>query len=100
MRCIMSRFAVAAALVLVCAGWSSGQDKFLDKITKAIPEKAAAKPQQPRKLLIFSRTKGFRHSSIPVGIKAIEIMGDKTGAYTALATEDESYFEPDKLKSF
>ena len=28
------------------------------------------------------------------------MMGDKTGAYTALATEDESFFEPEKLKAF
>ncbi len=28
------------------------------------------------------------------------MMGDKTGAYTALATEDESFFEPEKLKVF
>src|SRR5207253_5594993 len=38
--------------------------------------------------------------SIPFGIKAITMMGDKTGAYTALATEDESMFEPEKLAKF
>src|SRR5205807_8026638 len=73
---------------------------FLDKITKALPEKAPAQPKQPRKILIFSRTAGYRHDSIPVGVKAITMMGDKTGAYTALATEDEAFFEPDKLKVF
>ena len=28
------------------------------------------------------------------------MVGDKTGAYTAFHTEDESYFEPEKLKTF
>jgi type 1 glutamine amidotransferase len=89
-------------LVLVCLGVSplQAQDKFLDKIMQALPEKAPVQPKQPRKVLIYSKTAGFRHSSIPVGVKAITMMGDKTGAYTAHATEDESYFEPDKLKTF
>jgi type 1 glutamine amidotransferase len=74
--------------------------KFLDRITKALPDSAPAKPRQPRKLLIYSRTQGFRHPSIPVGIKAITMIGDKTGAYLAYHTEDESFFEPEKLKTF
>src|SRR5262249_15837661 len=59
-----------------------------------------AKPKQARKLLIFSKTAGFRHDSIPIGTRAIIMMGDKTGAYTAFHTEDASFFEPDKLKTF
>jgi type 1 glutamine amidotransferase len=91
---------VLAGVALAIAGPARAQEKFLDKIEKALPDKAPAKPKQPRKLLIFSRTAGYRHSSIPVGTKAIIMMGDKTGAYTALHTEDESFFEPDKLKVF
>jgi type 1 glutamine amidotransferase len=73
---------------------------FVDLIMKALPEKAPAEPKQPRKILIFSKTAGFRHSSIPVGVKAIILMGEKTGAYTAHHTEDESFFEPEKLNKF
>jgi type 1 glutamine amidotransferase len=92
---------LASTLVLLVLGGAvSGQDKFLDKITAALPDKAPVQPKQPRKVLIFSKTAGFRHSSIPVGVKAITMMGDKTGAYTAHATEDESIFEPEKLKVF
>jgi len=72
----------------------------LKKIKAALPEKAPAKPKQARKLLIFSRTNGFRHGSIPVGVAAITLMGEKTGAYTAVHSEDDSMFEPDKLKEF
>jgi type 1 glutamine amidotransferase len=95
-------FALAMPVAVVAFGGTNaqGQDKFLDKITAALPEKAPARPKQPRKILIFSRTAGFRHDSIPVGVKAITMMGDKTSAYTALATEDESFFEPHKLKVF
>jgi type 1 glutamine amidotransferase len=89
-----------AVIVLGLASPASGQDKVLDKINKALPETAPAKPERPRKILIYSKTLGFRHSSIPVGVRAITLMGDKTGAYTAVHTEDESFFEPEKLKVF
>jgi hypothetical protein len=103
MRRCRFRTAVAVAVaVLVVLGSLpvSGPDKFLDKITQALPDQAPAKPKQPRKVLIFSKTAGFRHGSIPVGAKAITMMGDKTGAYTAHHTEDEAFFEPAKLKAF
>jgi type 1 glutamine amidotransferase len=102
---LRSVFALAAPMSAALLLWlgssqAQGQDKFLDKITAALPDKAPAQPKQPRKILIFSRTVGFRHESIPVGVKAITMMGDKTGAYTALATEDEAFFEPQKLNVF
>jgi type 1 glutamine amidotransferase len=74
--------------------------KVLEKVKAALPEKAPAKPKQPRKLLIFSKTNGFRHGSIPVGAAALTLLGEKTGAYTAVHSEDDSLFEPDKLKEF
>src|SRR5438309_1672832 len=90
-----------AALVISFGGTPvSAQDKFQERIEKALPDKAPAKPKKARKILVFSKTAGFRHSSIPVGIRALTLMGDKTGAYTVYATEDESIFEPEKLKMF
>jgi uncharacterized protein len=98
-------FAALTAL-LACLGiaWVSnsvlGQEKLFDQIQGALPEKAPASPKQPRRILIYSKTAGFRHDSIPIGVKAITMMGDKTGAYTAVATEDPSFFEPEKLSKF
>jgi type 1 glutamine amidotransferase len=101
MRSFVLRVALAAVLGAVVGTASvSGQESVVDKITKALPDKAPAQPKQPHKILIFSKTSGFRHSSIPIGIKAITMLGDKTGAYTAVATEDEAFFEPEKLKAF
>src|SRR5205823_4128283 len=74
--------------------------KMVEKVTAALPDKAPAKPKATRNILVFSKTAGFRHSSIPIGVRAITLMGDKTGAYTVYATEDESFFEPEKLKKF
>ena len=74
--------------------------KVQAKIEAALPDKAPAKPKHDRKLLIFSKTNGFRHSSIPVGTVAITLLGKKTGAWTATHSEDDSVFEPESLKQF
>lgn len=95
------RITLGVCLMALCFSTQTfAQDKLIADLQQALPEKAPAQPKQPRKILIFSRTAGFRHGSIPVGIKAISMLGDKTGAFTALATEDESMFEPEKLKVF
>ncbi|MGE3805669.1 MAG: family 16 glycoside hydrolase [Gemmataceae bacterium] len=98
-----SRWLIPATLLALFALFNpaSAQNKgVMEKIEAALPEKAYAKPKQPRKLLIYSRTNGFRHGSIATGARAITLMGDKTGAFTAVHTEDESFFEPEKLKAF
>ena len=72
----------------------------IEKIAAALPEAAPAEPKKPRRVLLFSKTNGFRHGSIPVGVKSITMLGEKTGAFTAEHTEDEGMFEPDTLKQF
>jgi type 1 glutamine amidotransferase len=72
----------------------------LKKIDAALPAKAPAQPKKPHKVLIFTKTNGFRHGSIPVGVAALTRMGEKTGAYTAVHSEDDALFEPESLKQF
>ena len=43
----------------------------------------------PKNLVVFSKTSGFRHDSIPNGIEAIQSIGEELG-YTVIATEDAS----------
>ena len=73
---------------------------LVDKITKAAPEKATAKPAAKRKLLAFTRSVAFRHDSIPVCAKTLEVMGNKTGAWETVITDDLNAFEPENLKQF
>ncbi len=70
------------------------------KMQAAAPEKARVPPMKPRKLLVFSRSWGYKHTARPFGAKAIEIMGQKTGAFQAVLTEDDALFEPQSLKQF
>ena len=71
-----------------------------EKIDAALPERPPAKPQKERKVLIFTKTNGFRHGSIPVGVLSLMKLGEKTGAYTAVHSEDEAMFEPESLAQF
>jgi type 1 glutamine amidotransferase len=66
----------------------------------AAPDHARVPPVQPRKLLVFSRSWGYKHTARPFGAKAIEIMGQKTGAFETVLTEDDVLFEPQNLKQF
>lgn len=70
------------------------------KINEAIAKMKCVTPKQPRKVLLYSRTKGFRHRSIPVGILALTELGKKTGAFSVEATEDPAAFTTENLARF
>jgi len=72
----------------------------VQRIENAVPKKATVKPAKPRKLLVFWRCESFFHASIPVGNKALELMGKKTGAYETVITDDYSVFTAENLKQF
>ena len=60
----------------------------------------SAKPKQEKiRVLIFSKTNGFRHSSIPVGIAAIKKLGAENG-FDVDATEDSTMFNTNNLKKY
>lgn len=54
--------------------------------------------KKPR-VLIYSKTNGFRHSCIPVGIAAIKKLGDENG-FDVDATEDSLQFNKKNLKKY
>ena len=97
----------AAAVSVCCSVVFSGAELFaqvkpdiIEKINAALPKSAPAKAKKARKVLIFSKTNGFRHGSIAVGATSLAMLGEKTGAYAAVHSEDDSMFEADKLKEF
>jgi type 1 glutamine amidotransferase len=72
----------------------------MQKIQAALPAKAVAKPSKPRKILIFTLCEGFVHQSVPVCTDALIAMGDKTGAYTADASDDKAVFNAENLARY
>lgn len=51
------------------------------------------------KVLVFSKTAGFRHQSIPAGIEAVKVLG-KSNRFTVDATEDATKFTDENLKQY
>jgi type 1 glutamine amidotransferase len=54
----------------------------------------------PFEVLVFSKTSGYRHESIPAGIRSIQQLADKTNHFTVIASEDASLFTPASLAKF
>jgi hypothetical protein len=70
------------------------------KIQEAVPKEPIVEPKEPRKVLVYSHTAGFRHKSIPHGKLAFQEMGEKSGAYEAVISDDLANFEKDALEQF
>ncbi|MGV9428258.1 ThuA domain-containing protein [Streptomyces sp. NPDC003656] len=60
---------------------------------------AAARPVDSGRVLVFSKTAGFRHDSIPDGIAAVRQLGDTDG-FTVDATEDAGAFTARNLRRY
>ncbi|WP_162027273.1 MULTISPECIES: ThuA domain-containing protein [unclassified Lentimonas] len=75
-------------------------DGDLAKIRQAVPERAAATPAKPRKVLVMWLCKGYYHESIPWVNAAIQALGDETGAYQTEFTNDPADFTDSNLKQY
>jgi type 1 glutamine amidotransferase len=58
-----------------------------------------AKPKQHARVLVFSKTTGFRHDSIPAGIAAIRSLG-KANGFSVSATENALAFTRKRLRRY
>ncbi len=59
----------------------------------------AACTQSQKKVLVYSKTAGFRHSSIEAGVEALQKLAQEQG-WAVTATEDSSYFAEAMLKEY
>jgi type 1 glutamine amidotransferase len=95
-----------AAIATFCIGQNSGGDKFavgpdrVEKIKAAIPEKTPAPVQKKHEVLVFTKTAGFRHGSIPTGVECMKQLGTKTGLFNVTHSEDAEVFKADSLAKF
>lgn len=77
------------------------------KIDRALPETAGAKPKQARRMLVSNLSmrdgkpvRGSSVATLPFGNYAIEQMGRRTGAYEAVFSDDIEMFRPEKIRQF
>jgi type 1 glutamine amidotransferase len=76
------------------------------KIEAAIPAKALARPKKARKLLVFDRQGIYNgkqyggHGSIPHANLAAQLMGEKTGAFTATLSSEPGAISEANLQQY
>ncbi len=96
---------IFGATIAVSNAITTGNDQVEPEIVKKISSalqlvEPANTPKKPRQILLFSKTNGFRHGSIPVAVKSLTMLGEKTGAWATVHSEDDASFESDRLDKF
>ena len=101
-----ARTLTATIALLFSAACSQGSSRSLDTVAPVASAAAQAAsacdlPKAPNgsRVLVFSRTKGFRHASIPDGIAAVQALGAAHG-FAVEATEDATAFTDQSLGRF
>jgi hypothetical protein len=99
--------ALAAALWAVPAARAQEVPEHqAKKIREAAPDRATAKPAKPRRVLVWITPphlmekdphKGY---NIPYASRALQAVGEKSGAFTPVAGDDVALFRPERLKTF
>jgi type 1 glutamine amidotransferase len=72
----------------------------VDAMMAALPEKAPARAQKPRKMIVLGRATGYVHSSIPLAAKTVDALGTRTGAWTTTITYDAADINTQNLKGY
>jgi type 1 glutamine amidotransferase len=70
------------------------------KIDAAIPNKAYAAPRKARRLLVIESLEGMSHNTIPHTNVMIQRMGEKTGAWTTVFSNDLTNLRYPKVKEY
>jgi type 1 glutamine amidotransferase/sugar phosphate isomerase/epimerase len=98
----------AAIALLSALGPAMADESFVrdagqrERILRAIPAAASAKPAKPRRLLIFNRNLEYdgHRASILAASEAFREMGRRTGAFEATISEDPAVFDRESLRQF
>lgn len=106
MNHVMNRILLTAGLVFVMSGPVTAQltPEQKNAIQTAIPEQASVEPRQPRRVLIwntpFRDQSPHRGFSLPQAEYAFVLMGEKTGAYVPVVSDDVTTLLPENIRRF
>jgi len=93
--------AVLGTFIAVSPLHAKLRDLESEKVSEAIAQLDAAQSQEKRKVLIFSAVHHFyTHDSIRYGKEVFPLLGEMTGAYEVVVSDDPTFFEKDKLAEF
>ena len=95
---------VVAVLLLASSLAAQLTKQQANRIEAAVPRKATARPQERRRLLIWNTPfmekcphKGY---CVPQAQYAMRLLGEKTGAFEAIVSDDVAMYLPENLKRF
>jgi len=92
---------VFASLAVSGTGRTVTKPEELTLIERALPQQSTVRPAKPRRLLIFGLNVGYPgHASIAHANEAFSRMGQATGAYEAVVSDDPAVFEKESLRRF
>ena len=103
MKLLLGTMVLALAASFAAADIPADQAK---KIRDAAPEKPRVAPKKPRRVLVFDTPahlmdkdphKGY---CIPYGAAALKAIGEKSGAFEPVLSDDLAQFLPENLKGF
>jgi uncharacterized protein len=108
---MMRQVVILAMSLVAAAGWAGEKvqdpwdpnyvvsEKVARAIEEAAPARPVAAPLRPRNLLVYGRLP-THPESVACCFKAIETLGEKTGAFRTVASGDPLVFLPENLKQF
>lgn len=86
-------------LICVIVFWSCGPNQGTSASAETTEKATADQAANASGVLVFSRTKGYYHESIPSGIAAIQKLGSENG-FQVDTTKDASKFTTANLKQY
>jgi type 1 glutamine amidotransferase len=75
-------------------------EQQIQQMRQAMPSRPIVEPAKPRTMLVFSLCNGFQHDCIPYWAKALDIMGETTGAFKVVRSTDMGVFTRESLSRF
>ena len=96
MRVVLTAFALASA---ACSSSGANAPELCPASNTVAPPPAAGAPPPAFRILVFTRTTGYRHASIPAGITAVQVLGAYNN-FAVEATEDATAFDDTNLVRF
>ena len=81
----------------------SNEAKIKQALTDAdlkTPERAGDVDGEMKRILVFSKTNGFRHKSIGIGKQALGLMAESSGAFDVVISDDLENFDKGAIEGF
>ncbi len=64
------------------------------------PKRVSDADDKMKRILVFSKTNGYRHNSIGIGKKTLDLMAKSSGAFEVLISDDLENFDKDHIERF